>query len=717
MSDLSNLKAAELISRSLSGVLSDEEEVELQQYMEEQNEEQVAMANSYASLAEMIEKSAVWSREQLRAEEELGLSEVSKERMRRSMRKARVDALRQTSTGYPGQTEVDSSRMVAENRDIYQTQDFSQADSVQESSNDLRATAGIEGGDEIRQAVSRFTMLKKIGEGGLGTVWLARDELLHRNVAIKELNETAAKSRRQWERFRREAEITGHLEHPNVVPLYMSGVNPETRRPFYAMRFLGKRTLSEAIEEYHAKLATDVAEPLDLHRLLNSFLKVCQAIAYAHSRGVIHRDLKPENVVLDNFDQVLVLDWGLAKMESEGELAMRLTMQGDVADASLSATLDGDIVGTPLYMAPEQAAGDLEKVDARTDVYGLGAILFAILTGVAPHQNSNVSRDGKLRVKDFLDSIVSSETPSPRNLNSAVSKDLEAICMRAMAKEKYARYGDVTELAAAVERWIAGRNEKESRYDAMRMAGRDLKSRLCVQLRQLSAVAAFMVELPPIQGLVDAMDQDQDEYNVWRERLSQILLALVKTKPNMSGASYIRIEENRARELARIERSLLDVSNVRGVPQSRLVNAVANSFQTAVLEQFPGECIVSFECNAGGTVRVQCGVPVFDQNTEEPFGLVVADAEIGNLVRPELQMSESAGTVYLTDDNGSILFTSSLDSNVKSCSAEDLFSDWSEIKRRLRYEVEFLDSDQEVYATRLPLPGKQQSIHILYKSE
>ncbi|MEM8735228.1 MAG: serine/threonine-protein kinase, partial [Planctomycetota bacterium] len=678
MRQTSNLEASELISRSLSGSLTDRERDELDRYMQENDVEQTEATQSFAELSAAIAKSAIIARDLSREE---GLSEIAKERLKKSVRKAKFDSMASHTAG----------SQVADPRTVY----FSSGDQQEEPP------------EESRQAVSRFTLLQKIGEGGLGTVWLARDERLHRNVALKEMNPKAAGSKRLWRRFQREAEITGHLEHPNVVPLHMSGVNPETGLPFYVMRFLGKQTLAEAIQEYHAKVAANVEEPLDLHRLLNVFLKVCQALAYAHSRGVIHRDLKPENVILDNFGQVIVLDWGLAKMVSDGELALRLSLNGDLSDSNLGATLDGDIVGTPLYMGPEQAAGDLNAIDERTDVYGLGAILFAILTGNAPHENSNLSRDGTLQVQGFLDSIVNSETKSPREINPDVPKDLEAICMRAMAKKKFARHASATDLASDVELWIAGSRQKESEYNAMRMAGRDLKSRLCVQMRELIALTLFMVELPPIQGLIQSVDQDKDEFAVWRDRLSQILLALIRVKPSMSGNSYCRIEGERAKELVRVERSPMDKTNVRNVPQSRLRDSIANKFQLAVMEQFPGECAMDFDCTASGTVRLVCGVPVFDDSTEEPFGMVVAEAEVGNLVRPELELSKSGFEALLLDDAGNVLFSTSAGGDSKRGAAKEGLGNWEEVRAVIDVEQEYLDPNREIYATRLPLPKRQ----------
>ncbi len=398
---MNDQQAAELISQSLAGALSAEDQSELEAYLHDQPD-----ARNFAQLSRVIQQATLQqsTASEHGAEHDSQLSDVSKERMRRAVAEAVQQAHRQTP-----------------------------AARVAEASTEYYSGPHSAPAEETRQTNSRFTLIRKIGEGGLGTVWLARDERLRRNVALKELKAASADAPQLWRRFQREAEITGQLEHPNVVPLYISGVNPETGMPFYAMRFLGKQTLSDAIYEYHARRTVDGDKSIHLHRLLTAFLDVCQAIAYAHARGVIHRDLKPENVALDSFGQVLVLDWGLAKLTTEGELATRLALSGsDDDDSGFGHTFDGDVLGTPLYMAPEQAAGELDLLDERTDVYGLGAILFAILTGVAPHENSSKSHQGSGRVADLLKSIVQTAPPKPREVNPDVPRDLEAICLRAM---------------------------------------------------------------------------------------------------------------------------------------------------------------------------------------------------------------------------------------------------------------------------------------------
>jgi eukaryotic-like serine/threonine-protein kinase len=712
-------QAAELISKSLSGELSEQERAALQAYKPTSEE-----AKTFAHLSALIQKSLTVeagdspsdgrsseSRSQDSAEDSWqmvkgvdreGLSEVAKERILRSIRESSRSTPPDESSDY---------REVAESPTTY-FRDPAVSSNEQEAA------------EQTRHAVSRFTLIRKIGEGGLGTVWLARDEKLRRNVAIKEMKPQAAESSTLWKRFQREAEITGHLEHPNVVPLYISGVNPETGLPFYAMRFLGRQTLLDAIREYHARRAQGADTPVHLHRLLSVFLDICQAIGFAHSRGVVHRDLKPENVALDSFGQVVVLDWGLAKLENDGELSTRLALGGGNGSSDAAHhTLVGDVVGTPLYMAPEQAAGELEAIDQRTDVYGLGAILFSILTGVAPHQNtpqsSSTAGDPRVdHVREILDAIANSETPRPRDLNPDVPSDLESICMRAMAREKYARQASVTELADEVEGWIAGKHAKQARYDALRMSGRDLKSRLCVQVRQFAVTAQFIVELPPIQGLLQHLDADESGYAEWRERLSNILLAVAKTKATLTALSFSQFtQDKRINELVRIERSLHDAANIRGVPQSRLRHGAANTFHKIIMEQFPGEYCIDFDSTTAGSIRLIAGVPVFHSETEEPAGLVLVEAEVENLVRPEIEASEIPDTVYLVDDKNHILFTTRRLPHKEEHVAGDTVPKWPEISRAFSEQDEFIDGDREVYATRLMFPQKLNSLRVVLHAD
>jgi serine/threonine protein kinase len=269
---------------------------------------------------------------------------------------------------------------------------------------------------------------------------------LEREVALKELRPEQASNPVVWSRFLEEAKITGQLEHPNIVPVHELVRSGESRQPFYTMRFVKGRTLSEAVRDYHHRRAEGQSDILEFRSLLGAFLGVCNAIAYAHSRGVIHRDLKPQNVVLGDYGEVIVLDWGLAKLVDRAEET--LTPAVAVArEADRGETVQGQVLGTPAYMSPEQAEGRWDRVDRRTDIYGLGAILYEILAGQTPFDGAGTA--------DVLRKVAS-EPPVPlRSVYPKVPLALEAICLKALAKRPEARYGSARELADEVRHYLA----------------------------------------------------------------------------------------------------------------------------------------------------------------------------------------------------------------------------------------------------------------------
>ena len=312
----------------------------------------------------------------------------------------------------------------------------------------------------------RFRILRLHACGGLGAVHVALDEELHREVALKEILEKHADNSVSRARFLLEAEVTGALEHPGIVPVYSLGTYADGR-PYYAMRFIKGDSLKEAADAYHGRSVaprgestaagetSPAARPadagrrsLELRKLLRRFLDVCNAIEYAHSRGVLHRDIKPANIILGKHGETLVVDWGLAKATGQAEPGSDLGEETLVpSSASGSAeTLPGRAMGTPSYMSPEQAEGDLKNLSSRSDVYSLGATLYYLLTGRPPVE-------GPLSM--VLNAIKEGQFPAPRRLDATIDRALEAVCLKAMARQPAARYASARALAEDVERWMA----------------------------------------------------------------------------------------------------------------------------------------------------------------------------------------------------------------------------------------------------------------------
>jgi eukaryotic-like serine/threonine-protein kinase len=294
----------------------------------------------------------------------------------------------------------------------------------------------------------RYTLASLHATGGIGQVWLAHDTELDREVALKELRPERAGQAAFQARFLHEARIAGRLQHPGIVPVYEMVAGADGEPPFYTMRFVRGRTLTEAVKTYHEQRGAGTAGPLEQRALLGAFVSVCHTIAYAHARGVIHRDLKGQNVVLGDFGEVIVIDWGFAKVIGEPEAAAGdIPLAAALLEARPDETIAGQVLGTPAYMAPEQAAGQRDRIDQRTDVYGLGAILYEILTGRPPFSGAET--------QEVLRRARTEEPPRPGSVCARVPPALEAICWRAVAREPADRYPSATELARDIERWLA----------------------------------------------------------------------------------------------------------------------------------------------------------------------------------------------------------------------------------------------------------------------
>jgi serine/threonine protein kinase len=337
---------------------------------------------------------------------------------------------------------------------------------------------------ELRPSGGRYAVEQEIARGGMGVVVRALDQDIRREVAIKYLLDQG--DPRKKTRFIDEAQITGQLEHPNVVPIHELGVDGQNRL-FFAMKMVKGRSLAQVLDDLRCNVA-GTAKEYSLSRLLNVFINICNALAYAHSRGVVHRDLKPANIMLGDFGEVYVMDWGLAKVAKHGAAVAepaagrQLVLSG--ASAALAAvvaangkptaspassmvatsrepdtdlTRDGAVVGTPVYMAPEQATGRVQSIDQRSDVYALGAVLYEMLTLHPPIDREGGSIAVLMRVAD--NAILPAEERNPRRARAGqIPAELSAIARKALAKEPQNRYPSAAALRQDIERFQEGRS-------------------------------------------------------------------------------------------------------------------------------------------------------------------------------------------------------------------------------------------------------------------
>jgi serine/threonine-protein kinase len=287
----------------------------------------------------------------------------------------------------------------------------------------------------------RYADRGEIGRGGMGTVHRTFDKLLLREIAMKTI-EAALTGQAAAEQFVEEAQITGQLDHPNIVPVYDFGTHPD-QRTFLTMKLVKGQTLGEAITELHDQGFAGES----LEGVLRVLIKVCEAVAFAHSRGVVHRDLKPANIMIGTHGQVYVMDWGLGLLLKgrRGPVVQRSDEANDEVQTSSPGTrLRPALAGTVGYMAPEQAAGRLDAIDTRTDVFALGAILYKTLTGRAPFHSLERARGGYVAPPQ--------ELVTDRLLPPALCE----ITMKALEREPGRRYQSVDALREGLEDFLRG---------------------------------------------------------------------------------------------------------------------------------------------------------------------------------------------------------------------------------------------------------------------
>lgn len=601
-------------------------------------------------------------------------------------------------------------------------------------------------GLQLRTYRAQFRLIRKLGQGGLGTVWLAVDTGLRRYVALKEIAGSGDSHSAVIARFRREAEITGRLDHPSIVSVHLLGENEADGRLFYVMRYLGNETLEDAIRDYHERRESGQSQPLAFHRLLTAFVNLCHAMAHAHSRKVIHRDLKPQNVALDSFGQVVILDWGLAKVLGvEDPQTVVHHPEGRTSDG-LDVTMAGQVMGTPMYMAPEQAGGRVDEIDEKTDVYGLGAILFSILTGYAPHELSHESLAPGSQMSALLDLIVDKTVPSPRTINSEVSASLEAICLKAMSRDRDQRYRTAAAMAEDLQRWFADepitaaeepawkrlkrwgiRNPRLSQaafvtlvcltvfmsvwganrlqanvaqehlqLQSMAEDAHELHAKLTHDIQTLSENVRFMATVPSVQDIVEARRQkDKATEQQWTGRLKRIFAGLTNVNTSYQAVTLVIEDPGAGGAPVRVESQ----------------NAYRTGFRTDLAE-FLGRHLAAIRTLAAGEVYVGmpgrisplqdpaspapgtgetgnsivAGVPVFDETTEERIGFLVIECDLEELLRQKFsQPGRRRVHIDVVDESGRHLMRFSPSGGLRSIVTSDVKPSDDEVRglRRL----------------------------------
>ena len=422
-------------------------------------------------------------------------------------------------------------------------------------------------------ARERYALGCEVARGGMGAILRATDLSIDRTVAMKVALDQASADAEILQRFTQEAKLTGQLEHPNIVPVYDLS-SDEQDRTFYTMKFVQGTTLHDILAKLWSGDAATVVQ-YSLAHLLTIFQKVCDAVAFAHSRNVIHRDLKPANIMVGEYGEVLVMDWGLAKVvgEKRSEVSDQKSeagsQQSPISDlefpnsASPGLTLDGQIMGSPQYMAPEQAEGEIDKLDARTDIFALGGVLYNILTLHPPVSGKSVEemleqiRTGAILPPTSYNPKTGKKTPGTVKVGDKsfpqppliplrhcpggrIPDSLGAVAMKALALKQEDRYQSVPELQKDIEAYQGGfatGAEKASAWRQLALLVKRHKKEFAL------AAVALAVLVATVAGFLVKVTKEKNRAEVNERRAEKTLGQLHDTAPTYYEQAQVLIEQ------------------------------------------------------------------------------------------------------------------------------------------------------------------------------
>ncbi len=389
------------------------------------------------------------------------------------------------TTGGNKTTADGTSKKPGTAKQSFDTTDIDKAGSVIDSSEmtiaQLRTKMQITGGVDVgggkgvsgiahlskqtQSAHKRYVVVREIARGGMGKVLEVEDADLRRSVALKVLRKELVNRRDLVERFLEEAQITGQLEHPNIVPVHEIGIDGKGNL-YFTMKLVEGLGLNEILNRLRAG-DKDMLREWTLPRLLEMFLKLCEGITFAHSRGVIHRDLKPANIMVGRFGEVQIMDWGVAKIVARSDKdAHEKAVISDRMESSFGATMVGAIVGTPSYMSPEQAKGETDALGIDSDIFALGVILYELLCLRSPW-TGKTSDEVLEQVRTY-----NPEPPSRRNLDRAIAPELDDLALRCLEKDREKRLATVRELMVNVRNYMEGRTMAAVKYSIGQLLGK-----------------------------------------------------------------------------------------------------------------------------------------------------------------------------------------------------------------------------------------------------